>query len=71
MSIYEGILNLNKEGGEGETLDQDEITDISTNYLACQSSVQKSSQAEVEKFLKEHCSDPAFEQTYEYYFNLS
>lgn len=25
----------------------------------------------MEKFLKEHCSDPGFEQTYEYFFNLS
>lgn len=72
MSIYEGILKTNTEGTEGEEpLDQDEITDITTNYLACQASVQKSSQEEVQNFLQQYCSDSGFEQTYEYFFNLS
>lgn len=72
VSIYEGILNSNTQGIEGEEpLDQDEITDITTNYLACQSSVQKSSQQDVKKFLQQYCSDSGFEQTYEYFFNLS
>jgi tetratricopeptide (TPR) repeat protein len=40
VGIYQGILQSNKDGAEGEEpLDQDEITDITTNYLACQSSV--------------------------------
>ena len=55
MSIYEGILKTNTEGTEGEEpLDQDEITDITTNYLACQASVQKSSQEEVQNFLQQY-----------------
>lgn len=54
-----------------EALDQDEITDITTNFLACQSSMQTSSQKDVHDFMQKYCNDEAFEKTYEYYFNLS
>jgi HD superfamily phosphohydrolase len=50
-------------------LDQDEVADILTNYLACQSSNRAANTKEVESFLSKY-SD-SFEKTYEYYFNLS
>jgi len=50
---YESILEANKEGAlESEApLDSDEIMDIITNYLACQSCAQENSEGAVKKTL--------------------
>ena len=56
-----------------ETLEKDEIVDIVTNYLACQSSVTNKTIEKVEKIIKDYCSDPGIESEkhYEFFFNLS
>lgn len=66
VATYQEIL----DDGTNE-LDQDEVADIVTNYLACQSSNLGSSTQQVEKFISKYCESPQFEKTYEFYFNLS
>jgi hypothetical protein len=45
MTSYEQILKTNADKVEGaEALDDDEITDIVTNYLACSTNQEESSQ---------------------------
>ena len=63
VSTYQEILDQDAD------LDQDEVADIATNYLACQSSI--GNRQEVEKFIAKYCENSSFEKTYEFYFNLS
>ena len=55
------------------SLDNDEVIDIVTNYLACKSSVSNETKNQVEKLIQEYCSSPEIENEkhYEFYFNLS
>lgn len=70
MKSYEEILSTSHTKAEGvETLDEDEIMDTLTNFLACSSNQKESSQAAVNEISK-YCG-AGFEKTYEYFFNLS
>ena len=63
VKTYQEILDQDAD------LDQDEVADIATNYLACQSSI--GNKQDVEKFIAKYCESSSFEKTYEFYFNLS
>ena len=60
------------EQDEEAIIPPDDIIDIVTNYMACQSSLAKVDWNEVELFLKKYCGDiPDDKKHYEYFFNLS
>jgi len=63
MKSYLNILT-----SEGKNLEADEVSDIIVNYLACQSSTSSKSTEEVKKVMAQFSG---FDQTYEYFFNLS
>lgn len=58
------------EAAEGK-LDADEVMDIITNYLACESSLAHSSMEEIKELQESYCAGAGFEKTYEFFFNLS
>lgn len=64
---------MQDEGDQVQTLDKDEVVDIVTNFMACQSSVVSQTSKKVEKIIQKFCSDPEIEEEkhYEFYFNLS
>ena len=65
--------NMNDEDEEAAALDKDEVIDVVTNFMACQSSVPTTTTTKVEKIIQQYCSDPDIEKEkhYEFYFNLS
>jgi hypothetical protein len=64
---------MKDEGDNGASLDNDEVIDIVTNYLACKSSVPNDTINNVEKLIEQYCSEAEIENEkhYEFYFNLS
>ena len=82
MGIYTAILDKDakegvpadqiqqEDGAEGK-LEADEIMDIITNYLACQSSIGHSSIEEIQGLLQNYCNGDTYEKTYEFFFNMS
>ena len=65
---------MHDEGEDQEVaLENDEVIDIITNYLACQSSVPSNTITKAEKIIEQYCSDAEIqnEKHYEFYFNLS
>ena len=67
MATYVNIL-AESQRGDGERLEADEVSDIIVNYLACQSSTSGECLAEIQKVIG---NNKGFDETYEYYFNLS
>lgn len=70
---FENHDNMQDEGEQGASLDKDEVIDVVTNFIACQSSVPSITTTKVEKIIEQYCSDPDIqnEKHYEFYFNLS
>jgi translation initiation factor 2B subunit (eIF-2B alpha/beta/delta family) len=74
MKNYVEILQQDKDGGDQigeENLEGNEIMDIITNYLACESAIGKSSVQEIQNLVDTYCSRDDVEKTYEFFFNLS
>ena len=54
-----------------EELDDDEITDIVTNYLACSTNDEQASTEKINDLLNKYCGSNNENKTYEFFFNLS
>ena len=54
-----------------EELDDDEITDIVTNYLACSTNEEQASTDKVNAIISKYCGSNESDKTYEFFFNLS
>lgn len=73
MKNYIQILKKDQEGDiqADENLEGNEIMDIITNYLACESAIGKSTAQEIQSMVENYCSRDDIEKTYEFFFNLS
>lgn len=69
LSEYSKCVKAYQDILEGSN-DQDEVADILTNYLACQSNNLEAKSQDIEKFIQRY-GEGNFEKTYEFYFNLS